>query len=157
DPRVPTSGPIRSLLNSLLAHKRYFPLVVLSHGDGSSSMLLAWLGEALARKGFIVAAVNHPGNNSLEPVTLEGFALRWKRAADLSGVVDGRLAVPRFGDLIDAARIGAAGLSMGGYTVIELAGGRTDLQAFGQYCANSPPEACAPPPDRADFVAYIQQ
>jgi predicted dienelactone hydrolase len=93
----------------------------------------------------------------MEPVTLEGYGLRWKRAVDLKAVIDGMLADSVFGELIDSNRIGAAGHSLGGYSVIELAGGRTDLLAFGQYCAASPPEACMPPPDRADFVAYMIQ
>ena len=45
-----------------------FPLIVLSHGTGGSAQIMGWLARALASHGYIVAAVNHPGNNALEPV-----------------------------------------------------------------------------------------
>jgi predicted dienelactone hydrolase len=157
NPAIRSDPRFRDFLRSLPGFKHSFPLIVLSHGDGSDGTLLAWMGEAMASKGFVVAAVEHPGDNSMEAVTLDGFALRWKRAADLKAVIDGVLTDPVLGDLIDRNRIGAAGHSLGGYSVIELAGGRTDLQAYGQYCSSSPLEACAPPPDRADFVTYIQE
>jgi predicted dienelactone hydrolase len=157
DPRVASDPRAKQLLAAPPAFKRSYPLIVLSHGDGSAGMLLAWMGEVLARNGFVVAAVNHPGDNAMEAVTLQGYGLRWKRALDLTAVIDGMLADPMFADLIDRSRIGAAGHSLGGYSVIELAGGRTDLQAFGLYCASGPPEACTPPPDRADFVTYMIQ
>jgi predicted dienelactone hydrolase len=57
-----------------------YPLVVLSHGLGGSAAQLAWLGAALARRGFVAAAVNHPGNSVENANTPEGFALRWERA-----------------------------------------------------------------------------
>jgi predicted dienelactone hydrolase len=43
-----------------------FPLIVLSHGTCGSGGELAWLGTALARAGFVAAAVNHPGNNAID-------------------------------------------------------------------------------------------
>ncbi len=109
-----------------------WPLIVLSHGTGGSAMQLAWLGTALARAGFIAVAVDHPGNNSATdaPLTPEGMALWWERATDLSNVIDGMLADAEFGPKIDTRLIGAAGFSLGGYTVLELAGARTDIGAF---------------------------
>ena len=61
-----------------------FPLIVLSHGTGGSAQMIAWLGRALASKGYIAAAVNHPGNNALEEYTAEGFLIWWERARDLT-------------------------------------------------------------------------
>ena len=109
------------------------PLVVLSHGAGGVASGLAWLGTALAAHGFIAVAVNHPGNNALEDVTVEGFSLWWLRATDVSATIDAVLNDKTFGSRIDPARIGAAGHSAGGYTVIAVAGGISDpalLQAF---------------------------
>jgi predicted dienelactone hydrolase len=114
------------------------PLIVLSHGTGGSAMQMAWLGTALARAGYIAAAVNHPGNNSLEPYTAEGFVLWWERATDLSEVIDGMLADPEFGSKIDKDRIGAAGFSIGGYTVLALGGARTDISALTDLCKQQP-------------------
>jgi predicted dienelactone hydrolase len=114
------------------------PLIVLSHGTGGSAMQMAWLGTALARAGFIAAAVNHPGNNALEPYTAEGFVLWWERATDLSEVIDGMLADSEFGPKIDKDRIGAAGFSIGGYTVLALGGARADISVLLDLCKQKP-------------------
>jgi hypothetical protein len=65
---------------------------------------LAWLGTALAAHGFVAVAVNHPGNNALEDLTVEGFSLWWLRAVDLSAVIDAVLDDKTFGSQIDPAR-----------------------------------------------------
>ncbi|HTU33253.1 MAG TPA: hypothetical protein VMF66_05580 [Candidatus Acidoferrum sp.] len=114
-----------------------FPLVLLSHGTGGSALQLAWLGTYLASRGYIAAAVNHPGNNALEPYTIQGFTLWWLRAHDLTTVLNHLLDDRTFGPRIDRARIGAAGFSLGGYTMIEIAGGVSNPQAVIDYC-NSP-------------------
>jgi predicted dienelactone hydrolase len=133
------------------AHARY-PLLVLSHGTGGSADSLDWLGAALAAQGYIVAGVNHPGNNALEPTTLEGFMLWWERATDMSEVLDGVLADPLLGPHVDTARIGAVGFSLGGYTVLELAGARTNLAAFERFCASPEADAiCHPPEAKGDM------
>jgi predicted dienelactone hydrolase len=91
-------------------------LIVLSHGTGGSAQMMAWLGRALASRGYIAAAVNHPGNNALEEYTAEGFLIWWERARDLTSVIDMLVGDSQFGRLIDRSRIGAAGFSLGGYT-----------------------------------------
>jgi predicted dienelactone hydrolase len=111
-----------------------FPLVVLSHGTGGTASSLAWLGEALAAHGYVAAAVNHPGNNAIDGYTVPGFTLWWLRARDLSAVIDGLLADPTFGPRIDPTRIGAAGHSLGGYTVLALAGGIATVDRLRAYC-----------------------
>jgi predicted dienelactone hydrolase len=135
--------------------KHGHPLVVLSHGSGGSGMMLAWLGAALARRGFVAAAVNHPGNSFEDVNTVEGFALRWERALDLKAVIDGVLADPALGEIVDGRRIGAAGVSLGGFTVMEIAGGRTDRTEFQRFCAGHP-EACRPPPDHAGVKEQVE-
>jgi predicted dienelactone hydrolase len=118
----------------ILVGSEKFPLVLLSHGIGGSSIMMAWLGSALASHGFIAAAVNHPGNNALEDYTIPGAILWGQRAHDLSAVIDQMLADPTFGPRIDPKRIGAAGFSLGGLTVIELAGGIAELSRFQDFC-----------------------
>jgi predicted dienelactone hydrolase len=130
------------------ANKRY-PLLVLSHGTAGSADSLDWLGAALAAQGYIVAGVNHPGNNAMEPRTLDGFMLWWERATDASEVLDGVLADPQFGPHVDQARIGAVGFSLGGYTVLELAGARTNLAAFERFCTSAAADAICHPPEMA--------
>jgi len=108
--------------------------VLLSHGTGASALMMAWLGADLAAHGYIAAAVNHPGNNGTEPYTPQGFILWWERARDLSVVADKMLADITFGPRIDPQRIGAAGFSLGGFTVIEIAGGIGVLSNYESFC-----------------------
>ena len=131
-----------------------FPLILLSHGSGGVAATLGWLGIALARHGYIAAAVDHPGNNAVDGYTVAGFSLWWLRALDLSRVIDGMLADPGFGPRIDAGRIGAAGHSLGGYTAIAIAGGVTSLDRLRNYCASRPADRdCIAPPSFADYHA----
>jgi len=127
------------------------PLIVLSHGTGGSALQLAWLGTALARAGFIVAAVDHPGNNLTEPYTAEGFVLWWERATDLTEVIDGVLADGDIGPHVDTSRIGAAGFAIGGYTVLELAGARTDISVLYDMCRQHPDQDICHIPEMKDF------
>lgn len=125
-----------------------FPLIVISHGTGGSGPSMAWLGTELARHGYIAAAVNHPGNNAGEAYTAEGFSTWWERARDLSVVIDSMLADAKFGKRLDPHRIGAAGFSLGGYTMIEIAGGVTDPAAFNAFCASAKADGiCKSPPE----------
>ena len=134
-----------------------FPLVVLSHGTGGSAAMMAWLGRFLASRGYLAAAVNHPGNNALEQYTAEGFLLWWERARDLSTVIDGLLADPMLGPHIDAARIGAAGFSLGGYTVLAAAGARTDPGAFDRFCQSNTVAICQDPAEYPGLFAQWRQ
>jgi predicted dienelactone hydrolase len=123
-----------------------YPLIALSHGTGGSALQMAWLGTYLAARGNIVVAVNHPGNNATAPYTPQGFVEWWERARDISTVMDTMLADRRFGSKIDRDRIGAAGFSLGGYTMMELAGATTDFAGVLSWCEK--PEnhnACNPP------------
>jgi predicted dienelactone hydrolase len=143
-PIGPSGAPPLFLAGSAAPHAAFAPalekspLILLSHGTGGSALQLAWLGTALARAGYIAAAVNHPGNNATEPYTPEGFALWWERATDLSEVLDGLLADPELGPHIDRTRVGAAGFSIGGYTVLALGGARTDISVLTDLCHSDP-------------------
>jgi len=129
-----------------------FPLVLLSHGTGGSAPMMAWLGTRLAGDGYIAVAVNHPGNNAVDAYTVEGFTLGWERAVDLSRVLDGMLGDEQFASRIDPERIGAAGFSLGGYTMMVIAGAVArpfDLEALAKAC-NAPRPTnplCASPPE----------
>jgi predicted dienelactone hydrolase len=128
-----------------------WPVVLLSHGSGGSAIQMAWLGTALARAGFVAVAVDHPGNNSNAAMTPEGFALWWERATDLSEVLDGMLADTEFAPHIDSSRVAAAGYSLGGYTVMELAGARTDIHRLFELCAKNADTAVCHTPEMHGF------
>ncbi|MGM9482923.1 alpha/beta hydrolase family protein [Roseateles sp. NT4] len=115
--------------------RRKYPLVVLSHGTKSLSLSLAWFAYALASRGYIVAAVDHHGDTVTEPsLAPQGFLFSWERARDLSAVVDQLLVDPEMGAHIDQSRMGAAGHSAGGHTVIMLAGAIFDSEKLKVAC-----------------------
>jgi predicted dienelactone hydrolase len=129
-----------------------YPLILLSHGTGGSAIQMMWLGYYLASRGYIVAAVNHHGNTAAErPYAAQGFLLYWERARDLTVVLDKLLADPVFGARIDRDRIGAAGFSLGGYTVISIAGGLFSPQEYESFCRSSQRDfTCEPQPEFPD-------
>jgi predicted dienelactone hydrolase len=134
-----------------------FPLVVLSHGTGGSALTLAWLGTALAAHGYIAIAVNHPGNNATEPYTPQGFILWWERAKDLTTLIDQVLSDSTFSRRIDAQRIAAAGFSLGGYTMIEIAGGITQRSLFLDFCKSTQADnICKSPPEFPDLITKFE-
>jgi predicted dienelactone hydrolase len=68
-------------------------------------------------------------------------------------VIDKMLADSVFGTLIDPGRIGAAGFSLGGYTMIEIAGGITDPSAFKAFCSSARADGiCKSPPEFPDLL-----
>jgi predicted dienelactone hydrolase len=135
-----------------------FPLIVVSHGTGGSALMMSWLGTVLAAHGYIAAAVNHPGNNALEPYTVPGFTLWWERARDLSETIDHLLTDDEFGRRIDPRRIGAAGFSLGGATMIIIAGGIADPRRLLAFCESSPDDKmCQSPPEFPGLVGKFKQ
>jgi predicted dienelactone hydrolase len=109
------------------------PFVLLSHGSGGDGANLAWLAEALATAGYVVAAVDHPGDRFGDSSAAGRFAV-WRRPADLSVVLAGLVADPALGPRIDARRVGAGGHSAGGFTALALAGVRFRPEAMIAYC-----------------------
>lgn len=134
------------------------PLIVMSHGTGGSAAQLSWLAEGLVNAGFVVAAVNHHGNTATEDTAWpHGFVLPAERARDLSVLIDRLLADPELASHIDFTRIGAAGFSLGGYSVLAIAGGHLtfgDRQLRCKRNADNP--VCSLPPEARFSVADIQ-
>lgn len=101
------------------------PLVIMSHGSGSNRISLAWLAKPLAEQGYIVASPDHYGNTFNNPIP-EQFMRYWERPRDISYLLSQLLA--DYGNLIDQTRISAIGFSLGGYTVLALAGVNVNQQ-----------------------------
>ena len=112
------------------------PLIVLSHGSGGHYRNFEWLTKILNTHGYAVAAVNHPFN-TVGDNTPEGIARAWDRPPDISALIDEILGSAEWSSAIDVSRIGAAGFSSGGYTVLGLAGAIYDIQQMREYCDSS--------------------
>jgi len=109
-------------INAKLLEGR-FPLVIISHGNGGSHLLYRTISTHLAKNGFIVAMVEHYGNNrnnnELEN-TEENLILRPKH---ISLTIDKLLSDSFFCKNIIDDKVAVIGHSMGGYTALALAGG----------------------------------
>ena len=120
-------------------------MILFSHGFGGTARMMGWFGTALARAGYVVIAVDHPGNNGLDQMTAAGAVLPWDRAQDLRAALDAAKADPAIGPHLDPARIGVSGFSAGGFTALVSAGARVDMGRFQAFCARNPTDGvCAP-------------
>ena len=115
-------------------------LILLSHGIGGTELGHSVLAQALARNGYLVAALRHPGDNWQDRSLMEKSPERYfdERPRQASRVIDAILADPVWKDRIasdgQGPRVGALGHSAGGYTVLALAGARPDLSRMRQHC-----------------------
>ncbi|OPJ59600.1 alpha/beta hydrolase family protein [Clostridium chromiireducens] len=100
-----------------------FPLVIISHGNGGSHIFYRTISTHLAKNGYIVAMVEHYGNNRNNNEfenTEENLILRPKH---ISLTIDKLLSDSFFSNHIIKDKIAVIGHSMGGYTALALAGG----------------------------------
>lgn len=117
------------------APKGRHPLVVISHGTGGNLAGHVDTAVALARAGFIVAALTHPGDNSEDD---SRASLIEGRPVALRALITYMLNDWPGRTSIDLNRIGAFGFSAGGFTVLAAAGGRPDMRRFADHCADHP-------------------
>ena len=111
------------------------PLIVISHGTGGSGGDHFDTAQALARAGFVVAAISHTGDTYSD----HSRALRIaERPAQLIQAIDYMTGAWRSHDALDAQRIGAFGFSSGGFTVLAAIGSEPDLNQISQHCARHP-------------------
>jgi dienelactone hydrolase len=78
--------------------------------------------EALADAGFVVAAINHPGDNGNDSSRRNALSVWASRPANMVRLLDFMLNDWTGRAAIDPAKIGFFGFSLGGYTGLVLAG-----------------------------------
>lgn len=124
------------------AHPDKLPLVVISHGRGG------WFGghhatpAALANNGFVVAAIDHPGDNSQDQSRVDHLSVLIERPADMKRLVDFMLGSWEDAPRIDRDRIGLFGFSMGGFTGLVVVGGNPEFRIGLPGCERSAFRAC---------------
>ena len=106
------------------------PLVMLSHGRGSTGLSYAWFAQTLASHGYIVAAPYNWRANSYD-ATIAFLANKlWQRPVDVSLDIDFLLSDPAWSKYIDAGRIGVAGHWQGAFTALWLGGAKVNRDKY---------------------------
>ena len=124
-----------------------FPLVVISHGYRGNWRNQNWLATKLAQDGFVVASLDHPGTTSFDH-SAQAAAQWWQRPKDMSRLLDWLLNESYLLPNIDADNITAIGHSLGGWTVMQLAGAQFDRDQLKQECAfKDSPRVCGLTPE----------
>ena len=144
----PGPRPVRTHVWRALDHDGPVRVVLVSHGTGGSAWQMTWLAEPLAEAGFLVAAVDHHGNNFADGYLPQGFVFWWERALDLSFALDA------LSQDYEVGSAGAAGFSLGGYTAAALAGGRVDPELYRRLVDGD--LGVPPPPELPDLAAQLQ-
>jgi predicted dienelactone hydrolase len=111
------------------------PLVVISHGGAGWYDSHSDTAIALARAGFVAAAISHAGDTFKDQSRVLQL---WRRPDQLHRLVDYMLDHWRGQEQVDASRIGAFGFSNGGFTVLVAAGGTPDLLKVAPFCEVHP-------------------
>jgi predicted dienelactone hydrolase len=115
-----------------------YPFVLLSHGSG------AWYGahhdsaEFLARRGFVIASLTHPGDNFQDLGGYLGAQQLLGRPHHMKLLEEYVLGTHKYGSIIDKSRLAALGFAEGAYAVTVLMGGRPDFERFAEHARWNP-------------------
>ncbi len=141
--------------NAAFADTRRHPVILFSHGFGGTAQMMGWFTTVLAQQGYVVIAVDHPGANGLDKMTVAGATMFWDRPGDLEAALDKVAADPVISPHLDLKRIGVAGFSAGGFTALATGGGRVDLERFKTFCREHPDDGVCKP--QQEFAVTTDQ
>jgi len=123
-PRAPAIFHIPALaVKDAPAAGEGYPVVLVSHGYNNDPVMMSWLTENLATKGYVAVGISHNDPPITDRAQLPAAILR--RPLDIAFVLRSiRQGV--LGKLADPTRIALVGYSMGGCGVLTAAGARLD-------------------------------
>ncbi|MET3053660.1 dienelactone hydrolase [Pseudomonas alkylphenolica] len=120
-----------------------YPLLMLSHGNTGTPLALHDLASALARRGFVVVAVTHPGDNAHDHSRLGTLSNLYGRPLQISAAITASLDDPLLAPYIRGEQVGMIGYSAGGETALILSGAQPDPERLRRYCLERPLDADA--------------
>lgn len=100
-----------------------FPLIIISHGNSGYPLLYRSISLHLSRMGFIVALIEHPGNNRSDNHLAHTETNLQFRPRHVRMCIDFLLHESPFSQHIQHHNIAMIGHSMGAYTALAVAGG----------------------------------
>lgn len=108
-------------------------LVLVSHGAGGAPAADHALAAALARAGFVVAQLEHEGDNFRDH-RLAGPESFRRRPGEALQAIEALANDPKWSAQLDLSRIGVHGMSAGGVTALSLAGAQWSTLALVRHC-----------------------
>ena len=123
-----------------------YPLIIFSHGSSGFRYQSTFYTEHLASHGFIVMAVDHPGNTILdlldEETFFENLILNYAyRPQDILRVIEFTEMLintdEALGSIIDINNMALTGHSFGGYTAASISGIPNNFADFSSWCENN--------------------
>jgi len=137
-----SSGSASPNFSAAAVNTNPVPLVIFSHGYRGTPMQSRFIMEALAQAGYLVIAPKH--RDALDAGHLDeklavgfGQPAQWNkdscsyRFEDVRTLLDALHKDPQWQASIDWSRVGLAGHSLGGYTVLGLAGAWPEWKTAG--------------------------
>jgi predicted dienelactone hydrolase len=100
-----------------------FPLVVISHGTGGSHLVYRTIGTHLAKNGYVVAMLEHPGNNRNNNELGGTHENLVNRPRHVRLTMDALSSDAMLGGSVQPENAAIIGHSMGAYTALAVAGG----------------------------------
>jgi predicted dienelactone hydrolase len=144
----------RAILDAVPNTAGPYPLIVSSNGMGATHYWTAYVYEHLASHGFVVMALDHPGNTFRDQNEVSSEET-WKafieaafdsmvmRPMDISQTIDYAETLAgsdgAMAGVIDMEHIGVIGYSFGGYTALAAAGGQLDFSGMPALCESGMP------------------
>ena len=101
-----------------------FPLVIISHGSGSTPYAYRTIASFLVRHGYVVALPEHYGNNRNHNDLADSDENLVYRPGHVRLAIDAIAADAQFSGQVQTDNSAIIGHSMGGYTALAVAGGR---------------------------------
>ncbi len=138
-PSDATAAPVRVGRVSLTVAEQGRPirgngrLIVISHGSGGAPWVHADLARSLAEAGYVVAFPEHHADNYKDESD-PGPDSWTLRPFEVSRAIDAVGRDARFAPLLMLDQVGVYGMSAGGHTALELAGGRWSPAGFKRHC-----------------------
>lgn len=116
-----------------------FPLVIISHDAGEMRLSHHNLANFLAQNGFVVAALTHPHDCTIDMSAMFTLQQVVHRPQHVTRLLDALLANPKTKDMIDSTHIAFIGFGVGGTTGLTLAGAVPSPSQWPSYCNNALP------------------
>ncbi len=141
DEPVRFSNPGIAVRDAMPATGGPYPLVVLSHGHSGTPQAMAWLGENLASKGYIVVGPYHR-DPPITDAAQFAIAVKWRPLdqafAARSVQILAHDQASWLAGLVDPGHMALIGYSMGGYGAVSIAAGRAKVEGLKAVVAISP-------------------